>query len=138
MDELKQLLKINKLKATPIRLAILDFIKNSSTPLNELDLRSLLNKSFKNKMTKSTLYREFKTLSQLSLIKELVFKDGIRRYEFGNHHCHHLICSNCSTVTHLVLEKDLEKLEAKIKRNTNFKISFHTLEFYGLCPSCSL
>ncbi|HCO70485.1 Fur family transcriptional regulator [Mesotoga sp.] len=89
-------------------------------------------------ISKATVYRTIELLVEIGLLRKIIFRDGIVRYEpvkKGEHHHHHIICVNCGTVVEFHLD-NLEKLEELVKSKTGYTIDDHQLKFYGLCPKC--
>ncbi len=58
------------------------------------------------------------------IIKSLKNFFGIKQEE---------IKEDCNRTAKILKE---EKIERKIKRETGFNITSHTLEFHGICPEC--
>jgi Fe2+ or Zn2+ uptake regulation protein len=88
-------------------------------------------------VNKTTVYRELDFLRTKKIISEVIFQDGIKRYELApEEHGHHVICLACHKVERVSLANDLAAQEKKISRRLNFKILKHSLEFYGLCSEC--
>lgn len=75
----------------------------------------------------------------MGIICRLELNDGCSRYELVHsnetHRHHHLVCNICNKV--LEVEDDLlEDLETQIETQYKFKISDHSVKFYGLCEEC--
>lgn len=132
---------INKIRSkghriTRVRGLVAELFINSSEPLTAQDLISGLH-AMEMKVNKTTVYRELTFLLNNGIVKAVDFGDGTKRYELaGDEHHHHLICINCKKVEDVDLNMDLDKEEAKIAKEKNFKILNHSLEFFGLCSSC--
>ncbi len=122
-------------KVTKARTRILELFQNShaiSVPeiVKQLKKESLL-------VNKSTIYREIDFLLKQNLIRRVDFRERGIKYEFVSHkHHHHLICVVCKTVQDFELDKDLDSEEDKIKKDKNFQVLNHSLEFFGLCSRC--
>lgn len=129
-------LKTNGYRLTNIRKAILGLLVKSHEPLSSLGLQSLLLQK-EMSVNKTTVYRELAFLKKQNIVRELQFRDSVKRYEImpENHH-HHIVCVNCEKVEDVELKKDLDKAERMISKNMNFKIINHSLEFFGLCAKC--
>ncbi len=86
---------------------------------------------------KTTLYREIEFLMGNSVIQEVELGDGKKRYErtSGEHH-HHLVCTICKAIDDVALESDLDSFEKNIEDTKKFKVTRHSLEFFGICNSC--
>jgi len=123
-------------RMTKVRLAILKFLIDQHCALSAQDMLALLSKQ-RLKPNISTIYRELQFLTVRDIAQEVVFKDGVIRYELreGAHH-HHLVCNACDTVEPIEMEKHLEAVEKSIHQNQKFRVLSHSLEFYGICAGC--
>ncbi len=87
----------------------------------------------------ATVYRTLDLFSQLDIINKLEFGDAGCRYEFNpnydKHYHHHLICLKCGKINE-VKDDSLDALEEKIAYKSGFKITDHSLRFYGYCKTC--
>lgn len=83
-----------------------------------------------------SVYRTLDLLSQLGLIRPFYQQTGAAHYILlDNGHHHHLVCSHCGKV----IEFDdcaVKKVERAVRRNYNFEIQGHLLEFIGRCSDC--
>ena len=86
-------------------------------------------------ISKGTVYRNLKILREDGEISELNLSGTISRYD-GNHENHyHFRCEKCGMVFNL--EEPVNKeLDEKIAKSTGFKVSYHHLEFRGICKDC--
>lgn len=126
-------LKKKGLRQSRTRKLLVEIFTKSQKPVSAIDLLA----EFNVPANKTTIYRELYTLVDQNVLREVDFGDGTKRYELASDtHHHHLICSNCKTVEDIDLKTDLEKDEKDIENKTGFKISFHSLEFFGLCKKC--
>lgn len=122
------------LKTTPARAAITDFLKASSSPVDVEEIIKFL-RSKKLKTNKVTVYRNIELLYKNKAVERLEFGEGKFRYEIKKRHHHHLICTNCGKIKEV--EGDfLKKIEEEIYKDKNFKVTGHSLEFFGLCRNC--
>lgn len=86
---------------------------------------------------KTTMYRRLSQLMETGEVSEIVFADGIRRYERAEkEHHHHAVCESCGKVEDVILPDDHQKLATIVARVTGFSDLRHVLEFYGLCAKC--
>lgn len=83
-----------------------------------------------------TVYRNLKYLTTHGKIEEVILDDNVTRYDgnVGDHY--HCICEECGKILDVALDAEnmLSQIETQI---SDFKISTHKLEFYGLCDSCA-
>ena len=58
----------------------------------------------------------------------------------SGHHHHHLKCTSCGSVSDITANHGFERavaVEAKtISNELGFQITGHSVDLYGLCPSC--
>lgn len=86
---------------------------------------------------KTTLYREIETLRKLGYIRGILLRNDTALYEINESHHHHLMCTQCGDVRHIVFKEGLHEAEKKIAKKERFIIQEHSLEFFGLCQRCS-
>ncbi len=127
------------MRNTKIKQSTQQVIQNSKEPISVLEILEQL-KNLKISANETTIYRILKSFLIQGIILELDFGEGKKRYEFNNHnHHHHLICKKCSKIEHIKLN-DLETVlnnnKKEILQQSNFKITDHNLELFGLCGGC--
>lgn len=140
-EQFKNLLKMNGLKVTTQRVAILEVL--NSRPGKHLTAEEIYNcvrKKYPD-IGLATVYRTIQMLSELNLIEKLNLDDGFVRYEISKknkddtHHHHHLICLECGSI--FAFQDDLlETLEERIKETMGFEVVDHEVKLYGHCKKC--
>ena len=113
---------------------IFDVIKNSPNSLTAEEIYNNVSQNIN--INLSTVYRTLNNLVEKDLVTKIVRQDKISYYELAdNDQKHYLICDKCNQAypTNMC---NIEKIERKIKRETGFNITSHTLEFHGICPEC--
>jgi Fe2+ or Zn2+ uptake regulation protein len=127
MEKIFNILKNSGSKLTPQRKVVLEnlYITDKPVTLKELH-NSCQSVDF------ASIFRSIKLFQDLGLVEEINFADKKIRYKLASkQHHHHIICSECGEISELPI-----CLLSEIKKLTNYKITKHTLEFMGLCPSC--
>lgn len=119
-------------RVTPISKEILKVLEKCSRPLSVSEINKRI------KVHKTTLYRQIEYMLKTGQINKYDFGDGVFRYESAqNNHHHHLICTGCRKVEGIEIGDDFSKEEKFIFDAKGFLVMNHSLEFFGLCASCS-
>ena len=128
-------LKRNNYKMTSQRRAIIDTITASQDLLTPARIYEKLHHSHP-EIGLVTIYRTLAILTELGLVCELHNGGDYPAYTVGTpEHHHHLVCSQCGRVFDF-RGHNLEELEARLSRESGFRIDNHILEFIGLCLPC--
>ncbi len=126
------------MRSTPIRTALLAILGRNKKPLTPQEILFFLDKKgFK--VNKTTVYRQLETLMTSQILNEVNLADRVKRYELADKHGHHhhLVCVKCGGIEDVVLSNDLKRQEKMIWQKNKFKVSQHSLEFFGTCHKCS-
>ncbi len=86
-------------------------------------------------ISKGTVYRNLKILEEKGEISELNLNGTVTRFEGRQTNHYHFRCTGCGRVFDLDEPVDVE-LDERVARKTGFKVSYHQLEFRGLCKDC--
>lgn len=85
-----------------------------------------------------TLYRTLNTFMRAGIVR-MVPVGWKRMYEltesFVPHH-HHMICTQCGTITDIT-SPELERYITQVTERSQFKEMSHTIEIHGCCLACS-
>lgn len=136
-DDYRKILVSKSQRITIPRLKVLEVLGANNKPLTISDLHNILNDGVKKKIDLVTVYRIVNLFVKLSIVSEVHFGDEFKRYEMmkHGHHHHHIVCKICNKVECLdiCIMKELEK---SVKQKGYSHIT-HSLEFFGVCNSCS-
>ena len=124
-------------RITPIRVALIDILSKTQSPSTPQELlKKLAKKKFK--INKTTIYRQLEALQRVQLIQKVNFTDRTKRYEMVSEkkHHHHMVCLQCKRIEDVVLPDNLEQHEKTIWGENKFKVTQHSLEFFGICQTC--
>lgn len=84
----------------------------------------------------ATVYKTISLLKELNEVLELGFPDGSNRYDGNRPYPHpHAICMKCRKIMDPEISS-VDELSEEMKKKTGYTISFHRLDFFGLCPEC--
>lgn len=127
MGNFISVLKESGAKLTYPRKSVLNQLEKINSPLTLKEIHQNCEK-----IDFASVYRTIKLFEELGIVEEIIFADKKIRYKLESKmHQHHIICSECGEIKELPI-----CLVSEVKKFTNYKITKHTLEFLGLCPSC--
>ncbi|MFC1957434.1 Fur family transcriptional regulator [Chloroflexota bacterium] len=86
-------------------------------------------------ISNGTVYRNLKILRETGEISELNLSGAVSRFEGRQDNHYHFRCEKCGRVFD-VEEPVNNELDKRVSIKTGFKISYHQLEFRGLCKDC--
>jgi Fe2+ or Zn2+ uptake regulation protein len=122
-------------KITVVRKEIINIFSSAEKPLSATELhKELVTKKLH--VNKTTVYRELQFFVNEKYLNEVNLKPQETSYESAElmHH-HHLICEVCGKIDN-VTNCLAGELEEDVLKKKGFKITKHSLEFYGLCFGC--
>ncbi|MFB2772316.1 Fur family transcriptional regulator [Pelatocladus sp. BLCC-F211] len=85
----------------------------------------------------ATVYRSLETLKLEGMVQVRTLANGEALYSLVQQDKHHLTCLQCGTSIP-INQCPAHELEAQLQVTHNFKIFYHTLEFFGLCNQCHI
>lgn len=96
-------------------------------------------------LAQSSLYRNLTILEEVGAVTRIVTLDDHARFELAealtDHHHHHLICTECGSVSDFELRRDveatLERAFDAVARQAAFRIDGHRLDLVGTCDDCA-
>lgn len=135
MQQIADLLKANKLKVTPQRIAIFKILYNSTEhPSAEHIYKNL--QSTHPTMSLATVYKTLDTLKKSGLVQEFNVGEDSFRYDANVNTHPHMVCLKCNQVFDLHTDK-LNNLKNYVEDETDFDITYEKVFFYGTCPDCN-
>ncbi|MEE9441740.1 MAG: transcriptional repressor [candidate division Zixibacteria bacterium] len=129
-------IKASGLKGTTQREIILDAFLSTNDHVSVDDLHMIL-KKLSRKVGYATIYRTMKLIADSGLAREVLFNDGISRFEhtIDSEHHHHLICQKCKKIVEFSSEA-LDAEEKAIARKHEFETHSHHFKIFGICKDC--
>jgi Fur family ferric uptake transcriptional regulator len=85
----------------------------------------------------ATVYRSLEALKLEGVVQVRTLANGESLYSCSQEDRHHLTCLQCGNSIP-IHQCPVHELETQLQESHNFKIFYHTLEFFGLCRICSL
>jgi Fur family ferric uptake transcriptional regulator len=124
------------LKKTDNRVNIIDLLENSKDLLSAQTIFEMLRKDDL-KINLSTVYRTLDKLTENGIINKIDLeaeKQSLYEYNRDEHH-HFLVCKNCNKIE-TIYHCPIHEYEEQLKKETDFIITGHKIEFYGYCNDC--
>ena len=84
----------------------------------------------------ATVYRSLEALKLQGEVQVRKLSNGESVYNLIQSDRHHLTCVNCG-VSIAIDECPVHNLERQLEQSHQFKVYYHTLEFFGLCHKCA-
>jgi len=82
-----------------------------------------------------TVYRNLRLLCESGEILELDLCGTLARFDARQDNHYHFRCEKCGWVFDVDLPVD-EEIDRRAAQKTGFEVSFHRLEFRGVCKNC--
>lgn len=137
LERFKVLLKANNLKYTTQREAILKTLYDHPDHFTPENLYILVKENYPDLNTGiTTVYRTLNLLEENHIATSISFGAAGKKFELGNKpHHDHLICEKCGNIVEFENE-EIEKLQDKIAKMHDFKLTNHLMQLYGICKKC--
>jgi Fur family ferric uptake transcriptional regulator len=137
--KIRELLKDQDYRLTPQREAILTILlENKKGHMTAEDIYAVTRERYP-EIGLATVYRTLELFQALGIVSYLEFGDGGRKYEISSgseeHYHHHLLCLECGEIIEFS-EDLLDDLEQRIWEVSKFRITDHSLRFFGICKGC--
>ena len=124
-----------ELRATPARIAVMQLLERTSSPVDVQTVKDYLDEE-RIETDQATVFRIINMFMEKGLIKQVSFNEGKFRYELASKpDHHHLVCTSCGKIEDFS-DCAIPELENDIKKKKGFMVQNHALEFYGLCLQC--
>ncbi|MGB5593889.1 MAG: transcriptional repressor [Crocosphaera sp.] len=122
------------MKRTRSQAKIIHVLKSLSHPISAQDLY-LEMKNRDLAVGLATVYRSLEALKLDGEVKVRQLPNGEAVYSLVHQDQHYLTCVNCGQ-SFPIAECPVHDLEEKLEVSHQFKVYYHTLEFFGLCHLC--
>src|SRR5471030_467657 len=134
MDYIASIFKEKKLKLTPQRLAVYNYLINTTSHPSADVIYTDIHIQYPT-MSLATVYKALKTLVDVGLIQEINVGEGNFRYD-GNSSTHpHLQCLGCGRVDDFK-DLSLDNLNSLAAEHTDYQIICNKVYFYVYCADC--
>ncbi len=118
------------------RRLVMELLAESAQPMTPLEIYQVLSQSGR-ALGMVSVYRALELLAELGLVCVVYNPNGSSGYVAGSagHH-HHILCKRCHRTITFAGSEDLSDLIRRVEAETNFRVSDHLLQLYGICPKC--
>lgn len=86
-------------------------------------------------ISKTTVYRNLKELSNEGAILKVDTIEGADRYDHNTFPHYHIMCEECGRIFDVKMPY-MDHLENKVNAPLGFAVSGYNLMFKGICPEC--
>jgi len=134
------ILRNHSLKATSIRLRVLELLTGSSVAMSHARISDLLDHS----IDKVTLYRTLNSFVEKGLAHKVatedrnwlyaIYDDHDHNHDDGSHNHGHFICDECEKIYCFPVDENL--LSVNRQNLHGFEIKQHEIRLHGRCPVC--
>lgn len=123
-----------KLQRTRSQEKILAFLKTLQREISAQDLYLEL-RTAKKSLGLATVYRALEALKLEGVVQVRTLASGESLYSSIQEDRHHLTCLHCGES--IPIEQcPVHDLEQQLQKAHQFKVYYHTLEFFGMCDRC--
>ncbi|MDY7015682.1 MAG: Fur family transcriptional regulator [Cyanobacteriota bacterium] len=125
-----------KAKRTRSQEKILTFLKTLNREISAQELYLELRNADRG-VGLATVYRSLEALKLGGFVQVRTLANGESLYRSSQKDQHHLTCLNCGRS--IPIDRcPVQELENQLQQSHQFKVYYHTLEFFGLCDRCQL
>ena len=135
---ISNILRNSGIRPTPQRVSIYSFLKNTTSHPKAEAIYEAVKRDFPS-LSLNTVYDTLRILAEANLIRRLVMKGNISRYD-GNPVSHgHFVCVKCGRTDDLrqSVDEELEKTLLALRGKIDGHIIDHDYRFYGYCTKCA-
>ncbi len=136
-QNLSDYLRLNSLRNTPERNALLEVIYQADVPLQAEELAKRMTEgSASLRISRATVYNNLKLFEEAGLVRKIFQEDRVffERTD-KNRGVIRLICSGCGKTTEM--NSDKVRRQIAVMRTRRFNATGWVLNIYGLCGKCS-
>ena len=122
-------------RMTKQRKVILEVLKNTKSHPTADWIYDQVREELPN-ISLGTVYRNLKVLKEMGEIMELDYGSTYSRFDGNPENHYHFVCNSCDRVVDIDMPFH-DSLNSRAEENNPVKVTYHRLEFYGLCENCS-
>jgi len=132
----KRILRDQDLRLTQARLAVMNIIAQSSSPLTARQIYDHARKAGQT-LGIASVYRTLEVLSELDLIQQIHQPQGCQAYAPSlTGHQHFIICTACGRMVPFEGRDELNDFFREVGEKRGYQVKEHWLQVFGVCQSC--
>ena len=136
MNGIADILKTNGLKVTPQRIAIYNYLANTTAhPTVDVIYKALEPNC--PALSLATVYKTLDTFKIKGLVQEFNVGEDSFRYDANSSPHPHFLCKKCGVVYDLPMLESFDELKKSLTEKTGHTIDSEQLYLYGTCKHCS-
>ena len=135
-QNLADFLRLNSLRNTPERNALLEAIYQADVPLQAEELSKQMSEGVRLRISRATVYNNLKLFEEAGLVRKVFQEDKVLFERTDkNRGVIRLICSGCGKTTEM--NSDKVRRQIAVMRTRRFNATGWVLNVYGFCGKCS-
>ena len=136
-QNLADYLRLNSLRNTPERNALLEAIYQADVPMQAEELSKLMTEGTASlRISRATVYNNLKLFEEAGLVRKVFQEDKVLFERTDkNRGVIRLICSGCGKTTEM--NSDKVRRQIAVMRTRRFNATGWVLNVYGLCSKCT-
>lgn len=134
MKNITSIFKEKKLKLTPQRLAVYNYLMGTKSHPSAETIYAGIQEQYPT-MSLATVYKAVKTLASVGLIQEINVGEGNFRYDANTISHPHIQCLKCGRVDD-ICNISLDALNKEAQKKSEYEILSNQVYFYGYCKDC--
>ncbi|MFZ9919629.1 MAG: Fur family transcriptional regulator [Terrimicrobiaceae bacterium] len=139
LEKVSELLRREGLRMTKKREGILRALFEAKAPMSLQEIQTAAGTHSPAMPDYATVFRTILLMEKLRLIHKVNLQRSRSHYELSDPHKHydHLVCRECGEVVLIDIPCPIGDAEKTIARQYGFRDLSHSLEFFGVCSTCS-
>jgi Fe2+ or Zn2+ uptake regulation protein len=139
VEKVSEMLRCEGLRMTKNREGILRALFEAKGPMTLQEIQSAAGQQSAATPDYATVFRTVLLMEKLRLVHKVNLQRSRSHYELSDPHKHydHLVCRDCGDVVLIDIPCPIGDSEKLIARQYGFRDLSHSLEFFGVCSSCS-
>jgi Fur family ferric uptake transcriptional regulator len=139
VEKISDRLRREGLRMTKKREGILHALFEARAPMTLQEIQTAAGEHVSDTPDYATVFRTIQLMEKLRLVHKVNLQRSRTHYELSDprKHYDHLVCRACGEVVLIDIPCPIGDAEKTIARQYGFRDLSHSLEFFGVCSTCS-